>query len=269
MHDMGILKQRYEKFVAANNMSKGDPTSFEAFAKHMQKQKTFEKPPLHEEEAFRIYNDYRTARHKLRNESEINEYAVKRYYAYYNNKNFKKVLGRKSMSFLKTSAVGFKHENLFIVARWQDFDKFGHFVVAHLALQEFEIKGRTYYNLTGFCERGKKTAVLFTPHFFERYAERSNLQARDVRQAAILFLGNEYHTMEQFVVGVYPNEACYFSLRQGMCLGHRIKNLHVFKTFVDVDHLGNNQILANLVAQHGAIKQRQLERIPSFFYKGS
>ena len=195
---------------------------------------------LTDEEAFQDYNNYRMSRKDLIPQVKLEEMIDGRWQYLYRKRNFKNLRSRKSLEYLK-NWVYFKVKNCYVIAYGCDVDSFGMVETSFLALEEIPTKlGSLYVMRDTYIE---DLVVLFTGHFFDRYVERNELRLD--RQGAIeTFLRSEFDTtLNGLQIAVNPeNSHCSITVNNGMCLGHSIKDIRIFKTFVNGDLLSNNQI---------------------------
>jgi len=215
----------------------------------------YRKDPLTDEEAFELFNNYhRVKKHSLPIEV-IHELATRKFQRYYNVQGFRKIHSRKSKHFLLNQHLFIRKDDLFIKAGCSNVDRFGFIQVEFIALQAISSpKGMLYVIRHGEEAREKEhndqPDMLMTGHLFDRYAERNDLKMK--RDEALKhFLTKEYDRLTCITVSEDPKNNCTsLALKNGMCFGFRVKDVIIFKTFVESAKLGNNQLLDSMILKN-------------------
>ena len=196
---------------------------------------------LTENEAFRIYNDYRMYRKRLTPIAEVEAFAKRKYLREYEKKNFKKITSKKSILWLASTIVSLKRNNLFVavendIGRPREYD----FNVLFVGMEE--IWPNAYA-----LRKSDDSWIVITDHLLYRYAERTKLKARSREDIIKYFLATELSYLLDINHFAMSDDRVNFVLSTGLCLGHKIKDLVFLKTFVNSALLGKSQVFMQLM----------------------
>jgi len=253
---MDFVMKRFYRFADENNIDPNDRESMGLFINYLNTQEGPTKVPLEEQEAFSIYSQYCAARKGLKSSKEILVLTDRKYQFAYRQKKFKSLLSRKSFLFLKSHRLYLQKDKLSAVAFacYQDYHD-GIIETDFIAIEEFPTKMGRCYRVTS---RSFEEPVLFTGHFMDRFAERNGLAVNrnpNLKAFLVCLVG-----MDQLSIGQTKTHHCTLPLTKGIALGHKIKEVFIFKTFVHGDNLGNSQIMEAMILEsrgHDSIRQRE------------
>jgi hypothetical protein len=264
-----FVNNRYDKFVAATGLPKNEDTKME-FVEHLTAQVPPKRDPLTEKEAFEIYSQYRLVKSKKKflSGGKVHNIGQKKYEHGYNQKKFKSISSRKSKIYLSQKTLLSRVDNVYMATKADVSYCLRNDVIGTttIAFESFTTKGRTYYRVVD-------EPVLFTQHFFDRYAERNNLDIPE-NEVVTIFMARE-DIFQIAIGGGYKSDdeefdPCIMEFHDGMGFGYKIKELCVIKTFVHGDSLGNNQILDLMIVKACAIKREENnEQLMSMFTSGT
>lgn len=239
---MDFITERFDKFNAHRNLDPEAPETMKAFVTYLY-QKSSNKVPLEEAEAFAIYSQYCFARKNLKTPKIVHEIADRKYQREYKKKKFKSLQSRKSKLYLANQKLLFKTDNVvcIVFAGYADYED-DIIETDFISIEEFSTKlGRCYRVMA----RSFKDPMLFTGHFMDRYAERNGLPIK--REDNIVSFLKQANGMDSLTMGKTKTGHCTLPLKTGLSLGYMIKEVFIFKTFVDGDNLRGDQIIEAMV----------------------
>ena len=236
-----VLNARFKIFCDNNNRDPSNPKSFTDFIDYLNSKEEIEPPALNEDEAFSIYSQYCYIKKRLRTSDEIGKIADRKYQREYNKKNFKSLASRKSKLFILNKSFSLSMENL-ILSVFADSTDHGAIITRFIAVEEYGTSLGKCYKMT---TKSFDDAIIFTGHFIDRYAERNGM-AKNREDNISTFL-NHLVTKRTFTIGKTKTGHCSLPLLTGLALGYNIKNIFIFKTFVDSTILRDDQIMDAMV----------------------
>lgn len=264
-----IIKKRYEQFIEKQGGDASDIKDFSEFLAHLYDDED-PREILSEDDQFQAYQNYRTFRKKSKTDDEVFNIFDRTWQYLYRKKGFKKVTSRKSLNYIH-DWIYIQKGNVYGIVYGVGPDGFGGIETSFLGLEEIcstRDLSRTYI-LRGIVEKGSEDFdILFTGHFFDRYAERTNLGYNDRDKVIEAFMRAEFEGSLNGC-GISTNDDnfhCSLPTQTGLCLGHSIKTIRLFKTFVHGDQLGKQQILEALnngAQRHQRIQEHEKENTGS------